>query len=173
MLSESALSKAGLNGAKAAGILARAAGASGMAGGQTIDILTEGKSPSLEIILDMYSQKTGRLIKAPCVMGCVLAGADDKKIAAAGITPAAADISGTPTRRCFLLSSSVTAAVTAAAEAAEPAVIAGCDVLYSEDPSRIDDTVLEFYVTFIVELFHSGKVRHDGDGFADIDRHCA
>ncbi len=83
MLSESALSKAGLNGAKAAGILARAAGASGMAGGQTIDILTEGKSPSLEIILDMYSKKTGRLIKAPCVMGCVLAGADDKKIAAA------------------------------------------------------------------------------------------
>ena len=83
MLSEEALSKTGINGAKAAGILARAAGANGMVGGQTIDLTTEGKSPSLEIIKDMYSKKTGRLIKAPCVMGCVLAGADERKISAA------------------------------------------------------------------------------------------
>ena len=77
MLSEFALSKSGLNGAKAAGILACAAGAYGMVGGQTIDVITEGESPSLDTILEMYSKKTGRLIKAPCVMGCVLAGADD------------------------------------------------------------------------------------------------
>ena len=52
-------------------------------------------------------------------------------------------------------------------------VIAGCDVIFSEDPSLIDDTVLEFCVAFVVELFHSGKVRHDDDGFADIDGNCA
>ena len=85
MLCEESLSKTGLSGAKAAGILASAIGTGGMVGGQTIDVITEGKSPSLDIILDMYSKKTGRLIKAPCVMGCVLANDDDKTIRAAEV----------------------------------------------------------------------------------------
>ena len=83
MLGETALEKNGIKGAKAAGILAAAAGAGGMVGGQTIDVITEGKSPSLDIVLEMYSKKTGRLLKAPCVMGCVLADADEKRISAA------------------------------------------------------------------------------------------
>lgn len=85
MLSREALSNFGLNGAKAAGILARAAGANGMVGGQTIDLTTEGKSPSFDVITEMYSKKTGRLIKAPAVMGCVLAGGSSSEVEAAEI----------------------------------------------------------------------------------------
>ncbi len=83
MLCDEALSLSGLKGAKAAGILANAAGAVGMVGGQTIDIETEGKNPSIETIKEMYSKKTGALIKAACLMGCSLAGADAEKLKAA------------------------------------------------------------------------------------------
>ena len=83
MLSDKALAKTGINGAKAAGILAKASGLLGMVGGQTIDLETEGSNPSLETISEMYAKKTGQLIKAPCLMGCVLANADDDKINAA------------------------------------------------------------------------------------------
>lgn len=85
MLSDDALEKTGINGAKAAAILAKASGALGMVGGQTIDLETEGKNPSLETISEMYSKKTGQLIKAPCLMGCVLANANDDKIGAAAV----------------------------------------------------------------------------------------
>jgi len=85
MLSEEAVAKTGLNGAKAAGILAKASGCTGMVGGQTIDIETEGKSPNLETIREMYSKKTGQLIKSACIMGCVLANADTEKIRAAEV----------------------------------------------------------------------------------------
>ena len=85
MLSDKALERTGLNGAKAAGILAKASGLLGMVGGQIIDLETEGSNPSLETISEMYSKKTGQLIKAPCLMGCVLANADEKKIKAAEI----------------------------------------------------------------------------------------
>ena len=85
MLGGKALEKTGINGAKAAGILAKASGVLGMVGGQTIDLETEGKNPSLETISEMYSKKTGQLIKAPCIMGCVLANVDNDKINAAEI----------------------------------------------------------------------------------------
>ena len=85
MLNDKALEKTGLNGAKAAGILAKASGLLGMVGGQIIDLETEGSNPSLETISEMYFKKTGQLIKAPCLMGCVLANADEKKIKAAEI----------------------------------------------------------------------------------------
>lgn len=83
MLSDEVLEKTGINGAKAAFILAKASGLLGMVGGQTIDLETEGKNPSLETISEMYSKKTGQLIKAPCLMGCVLANADEKETKAA------------------------------------------------------------------------------------------
>ncbi len=83
MLSESALTENGANGAKAAGILARACGAVGMVGGQVIDLETEGKDPDLDTITEMYAKKTGALIKAACLMGAVLAGADETALAAA------------------------------------------------------------------------------------------
>ncbi len=85
MLNDKALEKTGLNGAKAAGILAKASGLLGMVGGQIIDLETEGSNPSLETISEMYFKKTGQLIKAPCLMGCVLANADEEKIKAAEI----------------------------------------------------------------------------------------
>ena len=85
MLNDKALEKTGLNGAKAAGILAKTSGLLGMVGGQIIDLETEGSNPSLETISEMYFKKTGQLIKAPCLMGCVLANADEEKIKAAEI----------------------------------------------------------------------------------------
>lgn len=83
MLSPDALSKAGLNGAKAAHILADECGISGMVGGQVIDLETEGKDPDLDTIREMYSKKTGALIRAACTMGAVLSGADDTLVSAA------------------------------------------------------------------------------------------
>lgn len=83
MLDNKALEKAGINGAKAAGVLAKCSGARGMVGGQVIDLEIEGKSPSLDTLTLMYSKKTGALIKAACVMGCILANADENKIKAA------------------------------------------------------------------------------------------
>lgn len=85
MLSDKALEKTGINGAKAANILAKSSGILGMIGGQTIDLETEGKNPSLETISEMYSKKTGQLIKASCLMGCVLANADENKMKAAEV----------------------------------------------------------------------------------------
>ncbi len=77
MLSDEALGKSGVLGAKAAGILAHECGVYGMVGGQVIDLQTEGKKPTLEVIGEMYSKKTGGLIRAACLMGAVLAGADE------------------------------------------------------------------------------------------------
>lgn len=83
MLSEGMVDRFGVNAAKAAQILAEASGAVGMVGGQVIDLETEGKNPPLDMIKLMYFKKTGRLIKAPCLMGCTLANADSEKLSAA------------------------------------------------------------------------------------------
>ena len=84
MLSDESVRLAGAQrAAKAAGCLARAAGAHGMVGGQVIDLMSEGRSISLETLKKMDEGKTGALILASAQMGCVLAGADDKQIQAA------------------------------------------------------------------------------------------
>jgi geranylgeranyl diphosphate synthase type II len=62
--------------AEAAGILAKAAGAYGMAGGQMIDLESEGKRISADTLIRMDECKTGALICAAAKMGCVLAGAE-------------------------------------------------------------------------------------------------
>lgn len=64
--------------------LAKATGVNGMIGGQVIDTAFEGKMTE-SMLLDMYSMKTGALLKAACRMGCIAAGAADEKIAAAGL----------------------------------------------------------------------------------------
>ncbi len=85
MLSEDALRLAGADrAARAAGILARAAGAYGMVGGQVLDLAAEGQKASLEYLQQMDSRKTGALIVACAQMGCAIAGADDEKMEAAG-----------------------------------------------------------------------------------------
>lgn len=62
--------------------LSKATGVNGMIGGQVIDTTFEGKMTEAEL-LDMYSMKTGALLKTACKMGCIAAGAGDEKIAAA------------------------------------------------------------------------------------------
>ena len=83
-LSEKAVS---LNGyekcAKSALTLAKYAGAVGMIGGQIIDLESENKKISLETLQIMDKKKTGALIAAACVMGCISAGASEEQIQAA------------------------------------------------------------------------------------------
>ena len=64
-------------------ILADAAGINGMVGGQNLDLVTSGKQLDLDTILLLHSGKTAALIKAACLMGAHLAGADKDTIRAA------------------------------------------------------------------------------------------
>ncbi len=68
---------------KASKELAKAAGVMGMVGGQVLDLQNEGKKVGVSNLQKTDELKTGELIRAACVLGCVCAGADDKKIAAA------------------------------------------------------------------------------------------
>jgi geranylgeranyl diphosphate synthase type II len=70
---------------KASNTLAKYAGALGMVGGQVIDLEHEDKQASIDILSEMDIKKTSGLIKASCEMGCIAAGADDKKINSAGL----------------------------------------------------------------------------------------
>lgn len=60
--------------------LAACAGCAGMLGGQVIDLGNEGKPVSEELLLQMYAQKTGALLCGAAKIGCIVAGADAKKI---------------------------------------------------------------------------------------------
>ena len=69
--------------ALACGLLAQNAGVQGMVGGQVIDLKYESETPDLQQLLSVHRLKTGALISAACLLGCIAAGADDEKIAAA------------------------------------------------------------------------------------------
>ena len=69
--------------ALACGLLAQNAGVQGMVGGQVIDLKYERETPDLQQLLSVHRLKTGALISAACLLGCIAAGADDEKIAAA------------------------------------------------------------------------------------------
>lgn len=58
--------------------LAIAAGWAGMVGGQVCDLQNEGKQVCVEEIKKTDALKTGELIRAACVIGCMAAGSDDK-----------------------------------------------------------------------------------------------
>ena len=61
--------------------LAKAVGREGMIGGQVIDIENEKRDDvSEDDLRKMYKGKTGALIMASCVMGCIGANASDEKI---------------------------------------------------------------------------------------------
>ncbi len=62
--------------------LSRSTGISGMIGGQVIDTTYKGEF-SEQLLINMYSMKTGALLKAACRMGCIAAGADNEHIEAA------------------------------------------------------------------------------------------
>ena len=69
--------------AKAALELAKAAGVSGMIGGQVMDLANEEKAATLDEIIHTERLKTGNLIKVAAVMGCIAAGASGEQIKAA------------------------------------------------------------------------------------------
>ncbi|GAA0749823.1 polyprenyl synthetase family protein [Ideonella azotifigens] len=55
--------------ARLVGLLARAAGHAGMAGGQAIDLASVGKPLSETVLRDMHRRKTGALLQASVLMG--------------------------------------------------------------------------------------------------------
>ncbi len=67
----------------ASGLLSQNSGVIGMLGGQVIDLKYESKKPSLEQILSVHKLKTGALISAACLMGCIAGNANDEQMMAA------------------------------------------------------------------------------------------
>lgn len=63
--------------------LAKAAGCSGMIAGQVMDLSNEGRQVSLDDVKATDKRKTGELIRVSALLGCIAAGADEKKIKAA------------------------------------------------------------------------------------------
>lgn len=68
-------------GVRAMAILAESSGATGMIGGQILDMKFETEPPPKELLLRMYAKKTGALLKAPLQMGAVLGGATEDALA--------------------------------------------------------------------------------------------
>ena len=68
---------------RAAWELARAAGAYGMVGGQQIDLSSEGRGISLDVLQKMDECKTGAPIRAAARMGCILGGGSGEQLRAA------------------------------------------------------------------------------------------
>ena len=58
-------------------------GYQGMIGGQTVDLMSEGKTISLDRLKTMDNLKTGKLINCAGLLGCIAADADNDKISAA------------------------------------------------------------------------------------------
>lgn len=63
---------------KAASVIAKASGVKGMIGGQVVDIESENKKIDFDTLLKMHRGKTGALIEAPCIVGAIIAGKEDK-----------------------------------------------------------------------------------------------
>lgn len=67
--------------ARLVGLLARAAGHAGMAGGQAIDLASIGCSLDEAALRDMHRRKTGALLQASVLMGAASGGADSQGLA--------------------------------------------------------------------------------------------
>lgn len=63
--------------------LAVGAGATGMVGGQVLDIATDRPATDRDYLIRLHRLKTGRLIRAACRMGVIAAGGDGEALAAA------------------------------------------------------------------------------------------
>ena len=66
--------------AKAMSVIANKAGSYGMVGGQTVDVINEGKKLDLETIDYIHNLKTAALIEASMMTGAILGGASDEDI---------------------------------------------------------------------------------------------
>jgi len=67
------------NGLKAAAIIAKAAGIQGMIGGQVVDMMSENKDISLEMLEYMHRCKTGQIIKASIMAPAAICNADSSE----------------------------------------------------------------------------------------------
>ena len=83
MLGDGVISAGADRAAAAARVLAEKSGLLGMVGGQTVDLMSEGKSVGIDTLRLMDEKKTAALIEAACVMGCICAGAGEAEVAAA------------------------------------------------------------------------------------------
>ena len=64
----------------AVALLAQNAGVCGMIGGQVLDLKFETVDPSINDLLTVHKLKTGALISAACLLGCIAADADDEML---------------------------------------------------------------------------------------------
>ncbi len=64
-------------------LISQNSGVGGMIGGQVLDLMFEKITPELNDIIVVHKLKTGALISAACLLGCIAAGADEVKISAA------------------------------------------------------------------------------------------
>ena len=71
-----------LSAAKAMAVIAKKAGIYGMVGGQTVDVINEGKELDLETIKFIHKLKTAALIEASMMAGAILGGATDEEVSA-------------------------------------------------------------------------------------------
>lgn len=69
---------------QAAALIAEAAGAGGMVGGQLLDLRADGKTPEPEEMEEIHRRKTGALIRAAVCAGGLLGGADGAQMKALG-----------------------------------------------------------------------------------------
>ncbi|MDE5604269.1 MAG: polyprenyl synthetase family protein [Eubacterium sp.] len=65
---------------EAVSVLSSKSGVAGMIGGQVIDLKYESENPDLSQILSVHRLKTGALIAAACLLGCIAAGANEKQM---------------------------------------------------------------------------------------------
>ncbi|MBQ6825057.1 MAG: polyprenyl synthetase family protein [Clostridia bacterium] len=63
---------------KAVSVLASNAGLHGMIGGQVLDLSFEENTPDVNELQNMYMRKTGALLIASAILGCIAAGKDDE-----------------------------------------------------------------------------------------------
>jgi geranylgeranyl pyrophosphate synthase len=64
------------------GVIAAAAGATGMVGGQAVDLATVGAPMDADDLRAMHAMKTGALIRAAAVSGAIMGGGRDAQVAA-------------------------------------------------------------------------------------------
>ncbi len=70
--------------ASAVELLAQNAGVGGMIGGQVLDLKYENKvEPTINDLLTVHKLKTGALISAACLLGCIAAGASESQYSSA------------------------------------------------------------------------------------------
>jgi geranylgeranyl diphosphate synthase type II len=69
-----------LRGIRAMEIIMRHAGVTGMIAGQTMDVISEGKTPDKTLLTYIHTHKTADLLEAAVEAGLALAGANDREI---------------------------------------------------------------------------------------------